>query len=93
MSRHFGVKLTPRKLPNWPKLFDMAPIDGTIVGEAVFFAPSKKRTKLLPGRLAYITERVWLLEKTVAKTKFLVFGEDVEVPREWLKSMENLPVR
>jgi len=85
MSRHFGVKLTPRKLPSWPKLFDMASSDGTIVGEAIFFSTSNKKAEILPRRLAHITEKVWLLEKTVAKTKFLVFGGDVEVPREWLK--------
>ncbi|MGB9960601.1 MAG: DUF7662 domain-containing protein [Candidatus Bathyarchaeales archaeon] len=85
MSRLFGVNLAPRKLLSWPKLFDMASPDGAIVGEAVFFAASNGKTKLLPGRLTYITERVWLLEKTSAKTKFLVFGGDPEAPREWLK--------
>ena len=31
-----------------------------------------------------IAEHVWLLEKTAAPVKFLVFGNDSEVPRLWL---------
>ncbi len=85
MSKHFGVKLMPKKLPSWPKLFDMASPDYTIVGEAIFMAASKEKAKILPGRLSYITERVWLLEKTDAKIKFIAFGGDATSPKEWLK--------
>jgi hypothetical protein len=85
MQKHFGVKLMPKKLPGWPKLFDMVSHDNTIVGEAIFIAASKEKAKILPGRLCYITEKVWLLEKTDAKIKFIVFGGDIATPREWLK--------
>jgi len=84
MSKHFGVKLAPRKLPGWPKLFDMASSDGTIVGEAIFMAETGK-AKAPPGKLSYITEKVWMLEKTSAETKFIVFGGDATPAKEWLR--------
>jgi len=37
-----------------------------------------------------IAEHVWLLEKTNADHKFLVFGNDRRLPEEWLKRYSNL---
>ena len=37
-----------------------------------------------------IAEHVWLLEKTNAKRKFLVFGNDRRVPERWLEKYGNL---
>lgn len=83
MSRHFGVKLSPKKRPEWPKLFDMVSSNASIVGEAAFIATEKAR--ITPGTLAHITEMIWMLEKIDAKTKFIAFGGNEKPPKEWLK--------
>ncbi|MEI7425668.1 MAG: hypothetical protein WCK16_01920 [Candidatus Moraniibacteriota bacterium] len=36
------------------------------------------------AKLSTISEYVWLLEKTLADHKFLVFGLDIRVPNYWL---------
>jgi hypothetical protein len=39
---------------------------------------------LPPAKFSIIAEHVWLLEKTNADVRFLVFGNDREVPVRWL---------
>jgi hypothetical protein len=36
-------------------------------------------------KFSVIAEHVWLLEKTSAEKRFLVFGNDKRVPIEWLQ--------
>jgi len=43
-----------------------------------------------PAKFSVIAEYVWLLEKTNAATKFLVFGNDRRVPETWLTFYGNL---
>lgn len=38
---------------------------------------------LPPAKFSIIAGHVWLLEKTGAANKFLVFGNDVEVLKRW----------
>jgi hypothetical protein len=37
-----------------------------------------------------IAERIWLLEKTNARYRFLVFGNDEQLPIRWLERYGNL---
>ena len=47
--------------------------------------------KSLPSaKFSNISETVWLLEKTLSETQFIVFGNDSRVPEKWLKRYERL---
>jgi len=67
-----------------PKAFDLVSPDGSIIGDAKYFTLVKGQ-RLPPAKFSVIAEHVWLLEKTDASTRFLVFGNQREVPRLWLK--------
>jgi WD40 repeat protein len=93
MSARFGVGLKPGAVPEVQKQFDMVSSDGAIVGDTKYY--SLVRGELPPpAKFSNIAEHVWLLEKTHAKTRFLVFGNDPEVPKLWLSRygglLENL---
>ena len=79
----FGVRLLQRKPKGIPKQFDMVSEDEQIIGDAKCYNP---RTSTPAGELATISEYIWLLQKTDARAKFLIFGGDVEVPKKWLKN-------
>jgi hypothetical protein len=49
-----------------------------------------KGKSLPPAKFSIIAEHVWLLEKTKAPQRFLVFGNDRKVPQLWLKKYGNL---
>ena len=83
MAAEMGVHLTPRTLPGVPKRFDLVSADGTIVGDAKYYAMVQGKARP-PAKFATIAEHVWLLEKANAKFKFLVFGNDRRVPATWL---------
>jgi len=89
MSNHFSKELFPQKIENVPKLFDLVSSDRTIVGDAKYLT-MVRGVAIPPAKFATIAEYVWLLEKTSAKKKFLVFGKDKRVPIEWLKRYGNL---
>lgn len=89
MSKYFGVPLSQCKILNIPKLFDMVSDDGAIVGDAKYFT-MVRGVSIPPAKFSVIAEHVWLLEKTPAKRKFLVFGNDRRVPLEWLKRYGHL---
>jgi hypothetical protein len=89
MSRHYGVTLRHGSLPGVPKDFDLVSADRCIAGDSKFFTlvggernPSAKNS--------VIAEYVWLLEKTKAEHKFLVFGNQKEVPQRWLAKYGSL---
>lgn len=42
------------------------------------------RRQFCATRCAIFAENVWLLEKTQAQHNFVVFGNDIEVPKRWL---------
>lgn len=81
--QHFGVTLNEGQVPGVPKLFDFVSPDGSIVGDAKYFTLVGGH-RLPPAKFSVIAEHVWLLEKIGAKHKFLVFGNDREVPVRWL---------
>jgi hypothetical protein len=47
-------------------------------------------TDTQPAKFSIIAERVWLLEKTDARCRFLVFGNNRKVPTQWLKKYGHL---
>lgn len=84
MSKYYSGPLFAGKYPGVPKIFDMISAENKIVGDAKFY--TMVRGKFLPpAKFATIAEHVWLLEKTEAKHRFLIFGNDKRVPEEWLK--------
>lgn len=83
MSEHLGASLMARKGPGWPRTFDLVSPDYRIVGEAIY-QEKFKGAEIPPGKLTYISEIVWLLEKVSAEVKFIVFGGDERVPKAWL---------
>jgi len=82
-SQYYGTPLKPGSLPGIPKKWDLLSEDGTIVGDAKYYT-LVGGSSLPPAKFSTIAEHVWLLEKTSAQTKFLVFGNQVEVPQHWL---------
>jgi hypothetical protein len=89
MGQHFGVTLTPGQIAGVPKQFDLVSADGRIVGDAKYYTLVRGE-KLPPAKFATIAEYVWLLEKSGAEEKFLVFGHDDKVPRWWLRKYGGL---
>ncbi|MEM5774488.1 MAG: hypothetical protein AAGU05_05755 [Anaerolineaceae bacterium] len=88
-SDYFRIPLSPGQITGIPKTFDMVSSDKTIVGDAKFYTMVRGRY-LPPAKFSIIAEYVWLLEKTGAQHKFLVFGNDIEVPKQWLARYGDL---
>lgn len=90
MCRHYGIEqLLPGQVGQVPKKFDFVSPDEQIVGDAKYYT-RVGGTGLPPAKFSVIAEHVWLLEKTAAREKFLVFGNDREVPVLWLKQYGGL---
>jgi hypothetical protein len=83
MAQFFGTEWRYDAMERLPKRFDMVSLDGQIIGDAKYYQ-LVNRISLPPAKFAAIAEHVWLLEKTEAKIRFLVFGNQIEVPRLWL---------
>lgn len=86
---HYGVTLSPGSVAGVRKEFDFVSGDGRIVGDAKYYT-LVRRTQLPPAKFSVIAEHVWLLEKTGASIRFLVFGNDRQVPIMWLERYSNL---
>jgi hypothetical protein len=84
MSNHFGVKLLEKKPKGFPKRFDLVSPDESIVGDAKYLT-LVHGTGFPPAKMMEITGHVWLLENVNAKTRFLVFGNQRDVPKIWLQ--------
>lgn len=89
MGGYFGLMLRQGHVEGVPKRFDLVSPDGSTVGDAKYFTMVRGRS-LPPAKFSIIAEHVWLLEKTTAATKFLVFGNDRRVPEEWLRRYGHL---
>jgi hypothetical protein len=72
-----------------PKKFDLMDEEKGFVGDAKYFT-MVGGSRLPPAKFSVIAEHVWLLEKTGARRKFLVFGNDRRVPDEWLRRYGHL---
>lgn len=84
LSDYYGLDLAPATVPHIHRRFDLVSPDQDIVGNARYYSKSAST------HLATITENVWLLEKTSASSKFLVFGNDAQAPLVWLNAYGNL---
>src|SRR4030095_16801739 len=80
----FGVSLTECRMPGFAKKWDLVSEDHTIIGDAKYLS-LVDGVRPPPAKLMEITGHVWLLEQTNAPIKFLVFGNQREVPDLWLK--------
>jgi hypothetical protein len=83
VGKHYGVKFAPGRVGDVPKIFDLVSADHRIVGDAKYFT-LVGGSALPPAKFSIIAEHVWLLEKTDADVRILVFGNDREVPVRWL---------
>jgi hypothetical protein len=92
LAARFGKSLAAGSLLGVPKKFDMVSEDGTVVGDAKYF-DMVKGIGVPPAKFSIIAEHVWLLEKTGASCKFLVFGNNRLVPTQWLKRYGRLADR
>jgi hypothetical protein len=88
-SQRFCVPLPSGQVAGVPKLFDLVSPDGNIVGDAKYYTLVGGQ-HLPPAKFSIIAEHVWLLEKTQARRKFLVFGNDIDVPERWLTRYGHL---
>lgn len=88
-SRRYSTPLRPGRLPGIPKTFDFVSDDQKVVGDAKFYT-LVGGSRLPPAKFSVIAEYVWLLEKTGAPHTFLLFGNDVRVPQEWLRRYGHL---
>jgi len=89
MSKHLGVALAERQLPGVPKKFDMVSTDGTVVGDAKCLTLVHGQ-RLPPAKFMEIAGHVWLLERTTARRRFLVFGNQRRVSEWWLEKYGGL---
>ncbi len=89
MSRRFGSELTKKRVAETPKIFDMVSEDGSVIGDAKYYTMVRGQSPP-PAKFSVIAEHLWLLEKTRASRKFLVFGNDRRVPDEWLRRYGRL---
>jgi hypothetical protein len=67
----------------------MVSVKEDIVGDAKFLT-LVHRKKFPPAKMMEISGHVWLLEKVNAKIRFLVFGNQRDVPEMWLNKYGNL---
>lgn len=89
MEQRYATTLKPALVPGVPKRFDFVSPDCSVVGDAKFYT-LVKGVGLPPAKYSTIAEYVWLLEKTAAMHKFLVFGNERRVPDGWLKRFGEL---
>jgi hypothetical protein len=88
MAEHYGVKWIT-DAHGLIKKFDMVSQDRMVIGDAKFYT-LVNGISLPPAKHSVIAEHVWLLEKIPANHRFLVFGNQIEVPRLWLKRYGHL---
>lgn len=89
MSRFFRTELRKKSIGKIPKIFDLVSDENSIVGDAKFLT-LVNGIKLPPAKLMEIAGHVWLLENSPAMRRFLVFGNQREVPEWWLKKYGTL---
>src|SRR5258708_34545313 len=84
MGKHFGLHFSERNPTGFPKRFDMVSSDGQIIGDAKYLT-LVGGTDLPPAKFMEIAGHMWLLEHVPARSRFLVFGNQRDVPEMWLK--------
>lgn len=89
LEQHFSTSLERGRVGSIKKTFDLVSSDNQIIGDAKFYT-LVRGMHIPPAKFSVIAEYVWLLEKTNATTKFLIFGNDRRVPETWLTLYGNL---
>ncbi|HNT75677.1 MAG TPA: hypothetical protein PKH77_11735 [Anaerolineae bacterium] len=84
LSGFFGVTLQPGIVAGVPHCFELVSPAGDIVGDSLYY-PQATQYHWPPAKFAVISERVWLLAQTAARIRFLVFGNDRDIPELWLR--------
>jgi hypothetical protein len=89
-SNLWGVPLGSAVVEVAPGLahqFDLVSLDARIVGDAKWF----KNLAVPSAKWSVIAEYVWLLQHVgAAERRFLVFGQDRDVPQRWLARFRPL---
>lgn len=88
LSKHWSVELKERevKIGDASKKFDFVSEDQSFVGDAKFM----KNIPVPAAKWSHISECIWLLQKTRAKRKFMLFGQDKEIPERYLKRWSSI---
>jgi hypothetical protein len=84
LSEMLGVHLTSQRVtvaPGLVKGFDLVSADRTVIGDAKYY----KTLRVPAAKWSTIAEYVWLLQHVDAKRRFMVFGNDRDVPERWLR--------
>ena len=89
VGAHLGVRLTAQRLPEYPKCFDLVSADGIYVGDAKYLT-LVRGVKLPRAKFMEIAGHVWLLERTPAQRRFLVFANQRRVAEWWLEKYGQL---
>ena len=89
VEKLFSKKFQKDHVQGVPKKFDLVSEDHTAVGDAKYYTMVRGQS-LPPAKFSVIAEHVWLLEKTKAAKRFLIFGNDRRVPTEWLRRYGHL---
>lgn len=89
MGNYFGVHFSEKNPGGFPKRFDMVSPDEDIVGDAKYLTLVNGVSEP-PAKFMEIAGHMWLLEHLPAKRKFMVFGNQREVPELWLKKYGKL---
>lgn len=86
--KEFNVGFASQKvnIKGVEKSFDLVSNNGVYIGDVKYY----KNIKTPAAKWSTIAEYVWLLEKTEAEHKFIVFGQDKEVPMRWLSRFGSL---
>lgn len=84
MSEIYGTPLRALLMAPVDRCFDLVSSDKKICGEVNYFALVRGLGSPI-AKLALIGEQMWLLERTAAKKKFLLFGNDPKMPALWLQ--------
>ena len=84
MGKHYGVHFAEKNPKGFPKRFDMVSPDERIVGDAKYLT-LVHGTGLPPAKFMEIAGHMWLLEHVAAERRFLVFGNQREVPLLWIR--------
>ena len=89
MADYLGVlRLDAGQRAGWPKRFDLVSPNGQVVGDAKYYTMVRGKY-IPPAKFSIISEHGWLLENTQSPHRFLVFGNDVTIPLEWLKRYDK----
>ncbi len=90
LGRLFGVEFGPSSDQAHPREFAFASSDGRLLGDIIYGTMVAGRG-LSKAKYSEISETVWLLEKSPAETRFVVFGHQIQVPEFWLQKYGHVP--